>query len=118
MSITSLFWAAFYFCLDLPIFWHVSYKLIGKYFSTYFFPLFFFFFPLALFSRCNVIMHKKLWPFVSPSTKELQRKQLGNLTFFCIHYFSKTKGKPVKKKKYREMFSYQFVADMPNIRQI
>ena len=25
----------FYFCSDLPTFWHVSYKLIGKHFSVF-----------------------------------------------------------------------------------
>ena len=35
--------------------------------------------------------------FVSPSTKELQRKPLGNLMFFFLHtLFLKTKRKPVK----------------------
>ena len=35
---------------------------------------------------------------------------------FCIRYFLKTKRKSAK--KYREMFSYPFVAQMPKIRQI
>ena len=30
------FWAVFYFCSDLPNFWHVSYKLIGKRFCVFF----------------------------------------------------------------------------------
>ena len=35
--------------------------------------------------------------FVSRSTKDLQRRRLGKLSFFCICYFSKTKSKPTKK---------------------
>ena len=55
--------------------------------------------------------------FVSPSTKELQRKPLGNLTFFAYYVISR-KGRDNQWKKYREMFSYQFVAHMPKIREI
>ena len=32
----SNFGLFFYFCSDLPNFWHVSYKFIGKHFSLFF----------------------------------------------------------------------------------
>ena len=34
------FWAVFYFCSDVPNFWHVSYKIIVKHFSVSFFHWF------------------------------------------------------------------------------
>ena len=40
-----------------------------------------------------------------------------NLTFFAYVMFWKRRENQ-RKKKYREMFSYQFVAHMPKIRQI
>ena len=48
--------------------------------------------------------------------KELRRK-LGNLMFFAHMYFL-GKEEKTSDNKYREMFSFQFVAHMPKIRQI
>ena len=77
----------FYFCSDLPNFWHVSNKWIGKHFSVFFSLVF------SSFSRNNickkhrrnnrVLLLKQKASFVSPSTKEQQRKPLLNLTFFA-----------------------------------
>ena len=61
------------------------------------------------------IMEKQKASFVSPLTKELQsQKATRKINNFCMRYLSKTKRKPVE----REMFFYQFVAHMPNLRQI
>ena len=65
---------------------------------------------------------KKRWrnkkaSFVSPSTKELQiKKATSFLHTHCALYLENEEK--TNKKKYREMFSYQFVAHMPKIRQI
>ena len=47
--------------------------------------------------------------------EEKQKKPIVFSDVFCLSYFSKTKRKQTG-KKYREMFSYQFVAHMPKIR--
>ena len=47
--------------------------------------------------------------------KELQRNPLGNATFFYTLFLEKDEK---SRGKYREMFSYQFVAHMLKIRQI
>ena len=50
--------------------------------------------------------------------REKRKKPFVSITFFfCICYILKTKRKPVE-QKYKEMFSYQFVAHMPKIKQI
>ena len=84
----------FYFFSDLPNFWHVSYKLIGKHFSL-FFSRWFFLFPKYNICKKKMLEEQKA-SFVSPSTKELQRKPLGNLTFFA-YVILKRKRKPVEK---------------------
>ena len=38
------FWAVFIFCSDLPNFWYVSYKLVGKHLSVFCFIGFLFIF--------------------------------------------------------------------------
>ena len=48
--------------------------------------------------------------------KELQRNPPGNATF--LHTLFLEKDEKSSEKKYREMFSYQFVAHMLKIRQI
>ena len=58
-------------------------------------------------------MDREISSFISPSTKELQRKQLGKLTFFACVISQEKREK--QWKKYREMFSYQFVARKPKI---
>ena len=40
----SNFWPFFYFCSDLPKFWYMSKRLIGKHLSFFFFNGFLFFF--------------------------------------------------------------------------
>ena len=95
----------FYFCSDLPNFWHVNNKWIGKHFSVFFSLVF------TLFSRNNickkrwrnnrVLLSKQKASFVSPSTKEQQRKPL---VVFCIGYFLKTKRKPAGKKNTEKRF--------------
>ena len=67
------FWAVFYFFSDLPDFRYVSYKLIGKHFCVFFFRCFFLRFQETTYAK-NVGETKA--SFVSPSTKELQRKLL------------------------------------------
>ena len=87
----------FLFCSDFPNFWHVSYKLKGKHFSV-FFSLVFFSFSRYNVHVCKTILEKQEASFVSPTTKEQQRKLLGNIK----------KRKLVKK----------FVARMPKNRQL
>ena len=70
----------FYFCSDLPNFWHVSYKWIGKQFSVFLSLVF------TSFSRnkvCKKPLEKQKGSFVSHSAKEQQRKLPVNLTFFA-----------------------------------
>ena len=82
MNSYLVFWVVFYFCSDLPNFRHVSYKLIGKHFSVFFFFLLVFF-SFSRYTICKKMLEKQKASFVSPSTKELQRKLLGNLMFFA-----------------------------------
>ena len=71
------FWAVFYFCSDLPNFWHAT--RLDNVTVTF----------LVAFFAVRLLREKQK-PFVS-------------IKFFCIRYILKTKRKPVE--KYREMFS-------------
>ena len=50
--------------------------------------------------------------------KELQRKPLGNAPFLFLNMLFLEKEEKTSTKKYREMFSYQFLAHIPKIREI
>ena len=52
----------------------------------------------------RVLLSKQKGSFVSPSTREQQRKPLVNLTFF--EYVISQKRRENQQKKYREIFSY------------
>ena len=64
----SNFGLFFYFCSDLPNFWHVSYKLIGKHFCV-FFPWFSLHFREIF--AVLLFREKQKKPFVSLKTKHI-----------------------------------------------
>ena len=84
-------------------------NLIGKHFSVFLFHWFSLRFReitfLVTFFAVLLLREKQKNPFVS-------------ITFFAYVISQKRKENQQKKKKYREMFCYQFVAYMPKIRQI
>ena len=81
-----------------------------------------FFFLLVFFSFSRYNIYKKVLletkGFFCFSQQKNCKESCQESSHFCMRYFSKMKRKPVKKKKYREMFCYQFVAGMQKIRQI
>ena len=93
--------------------------LIGKHFSVFFFCWFSLRFReityaktlslVVAFFAVLLLRDKQKKPFVST------KNPFVCPTFFCIHYFLKTKRKRTKKKKYREMFSYPFVAHISGL---
>ena len=94
----------------------MRYKLKGKHFSVFFF---FCWFSLRFREITYAQKRRRNKRFFCFSFDKIIAKEAARkLDVFCIRYFSKTKRKPAeKKRKHREMFSYQFVAHMPKIRQ-
>ena len=74
----SNFWPFFYFCSDLPKFWYMSNRLIGKHLSFFFqwFSLFFF----------GEIMYAKSVKFPSDflCNSLLKEKQKNSIVFYQI----------------------------------
>ena len=99
-QIKSNFGLFFNFCTDLPNFWHVSYKLIGKHFCIYFFWCF-------CCCRCCfqdiTYAKQKKNERAAKETKDLQRKLLGKLIFLHALFFEKEE-KTSGKKKQRNIF--------------
>ena len=74
----SNFWPFFYFCSDLPKFWYMSNRLIGKHLSFFFSMVFSFFF--------GVIMYAKSVTFPSGflCNSLFKEKQKNSIVFYKI----------------------------------
>ena len=86
----------FYFCSDLPNFWHVSYKWIGKYFPVFLFCWLSLCFQEIMYAK--YVVETKLGFCCFSLNKRTAKKAASKLNVFCIHFFSKTERKPEEKK--------------------
>ena len=84
----------FIFCSDLPNFWYVSYKLVGKHLSIFVSLVF------SSFSRNNVsknwIEHNRVLLFLLQ--QRVAKKATRKRNVFLHTLFLKKKRKPVKEK--------------------
>ena len=85
----------FFFCSDLPNFWHASYKLIGEHFFVFFSLVFSRLFREITHAKKTLTSLVAFFAFLL--LREKQNRPFVSITFFCIRYILKTKIEPAEK---------------------